>query len=213
MTREIGGRAGQILVHTDARRRAFSRIDRPPTAGATVELTIDKHLQHIAERELRAGIRTYDADAGAVVMLDPRTGEVLALASAPSFNPNVFGAATPAQRRNRAVQDVYEPGSTFKIVTAAAAFEEDAVQPDEVFDVSAGFIRIGRNRINDFTTYGPLSFTDVIVKSSNVGAILVGLRLGPERLSRYVDRFGFGRALSRDFPGESARPRLGVPRR
>ena len=118
---EIGGRAGQILVHTDARRRAFSRIDRPPTAGATVELTIDKHLQHIAERELRAGIRTYDADAGAVVMLDPRTGEVLALASAPSFNPNVFGAATPAQRRNRAVQDVYEPGSTFKIVTAAAA--------------------------------------------------------------------------------------------
>ncbi|MYH31129.1 MAG: transpeptidase family protein [Acidobacteria bacterium] len=201
---EIGGRAGQILVHTDARRRAFSRIDRPPTAGATVELTIDKHLQHIAERELRAGIRTYDADAGAVVMLDPRTGEVLALASAPSFNPNVFGAATPAQRRNRAVQDVYEPGSTFKIVTAAAAFEEDAVQPDEVFDVSAGFIRIGRNRINDFTTYGPLSFTDVIVKSSNVGAILVGLRLGPERLSRYVDRFGFGRALSRDFPGESA---------
>ena len=81
------------------------------------------------ERELRAGIRTYDADAGAVVMLDPRTGEVLALASAPTFNPNAFGAATPAQRRNRAVQDVYEPGSTFKVVTAAAAFEEDAVNP------------------------------------------------------------------------------------
>ena len=201
---EIRGRAGQILIHTDARRRAFSRIDRPPTAGATVELTIDKHLQHIVERELLAGIRTYDADAGAVVMLDPRTGEVLALASAPSFNPNAFGTATPPQRRNRAVQDVYEPGSTFKIVTAAAAVEEDAVRLDEVFDVSAGFIRIGRNRIRDFSTNGPLSFTDVIVKSSNVGAILVGLRLGPERLSRYVDRFGFGRALSRDFPGESS---------
>jgi cell division protein FtsI (penicillin-binding protein 3) len=200
---EIGGKAGQILIHTDARRRAFSRIDRPPTAGATVELTIDKHLQHIVERELRAGIRTYDADAGAVVMLDPQTGEVLALASAPSFNPNAFGAATSSQRRNRAVQDVYEPGSTFKVVTAAAAFEEDAVEADEVFDVSAGFIRIGRNRIRDFHTYGPLTFTDVIVKSSNVGAILVGLRLGPERLSRYVDRFGFGHALSRDFPAES----------
>jgi cell division protein FtsI (penicillin-binding protein 3) len=199
---EIGGKAGQILIHTDARRRAFSRIDRPPTAGATVELTIDKHLQHIVERELRAGIRTYDADAGAVVMLDPQTGEVLALASAPSFNPNAFGSATSSQRRNRAVQDVYEPGSTFKIVTAAAALEEDAVEADEVFDVSAGFIRIGRNRIRDFHTYGPLTFTDVIVKSSNVGAILVGLRLGPERLSRYVDRFGFGHALSRDFPAE-----------
>ncbi len=201
---DIGGTAGQVLIQTDARRRVFSRIDRPPTAGATVELTIDKHLQHIVERELLAGIRTYDAEAGAVVMLDPRTGEVLALASAPSFNPNAFSNATAAQRRNRAVQDVYEPGSTFKIVTAAAAFEEAVVEADEVFDVSAGFIRIGRNRIRDFHTYGPLSFTDVIVKSSNVGAILVGLRLGPERLSRYVDRFGFGRALSRDFPGESS---------
>ena len=201
---EIGGNAGQILIHTDARRRVFSRLDRPPTAGATLELTIDKHLQHIVERELRAGIRTYGADAGAVVMLDPRTGEVLALASAPSFNPNTFAAALPSQRRNRAIQDVYEPGSTFKVVTAAAALEEGVVDRDEVFDVSAGFIRVGRDRIPDFHTYGLLSFTDVIVKSSNVGAILAGLRLGPERLSRYVDRFGFGRALAPDFPAESA---------
>ena len=200
---EIAGNTGQILIHTDARHRPFSRIDRPPTAGATIELTIDKHLQYIVERELRAGVRAYDADAGAIVMLDPRTGEILALASEPSFNPNAFAGATPAERRNRAVQDVYEPGSTFKIVTAAAAFEEDAVERDEVFDVSAGSIRIGRDRIPDFRTYGPLTFTDVIVKSSNVGAILVGLRLGPERLSRYVDRFGFGRAQSADFPSES----------
>ena len=201
---EIAGNAGQTLIHTDARRRAFSRIDRPPTAGATIELTIDKHLQYIVERELRAGVRAHNADAGAVVMLDPQTGEILALASEPSFNPNAFAAATPPQRRNRAVQDVYEPGSTFKIVTAAAAFEEDVVDRDEVFDVSAGYIRIGRDTIPDFTTYGPLTFTDVIVKSSNVGAILVGLRLGPERLGRYVERFGFGRRQSRDFPSESA---------
>ena len=200
---EIAGKAGQILIQTDARRRAFSRIDRPPTAGATIELAIDKHLQHVVERELRAGVRDYDADAGAVVMLDPRTGEVLALASAPSFNPNAFSDVTPAQRRNRVVQDVYEPGSTFKIVAAAAAFEEGVVESDEVFDVSAGYIRIGRDRIPDFHPYGPLTFTDVIVKSSNVGAILVGLRLGPQRLSRYVERFGFGRALSPDLPGES----------
>jgi cell division protein FtsI (penicillin-binding protein 3) len=200
---EIAGNAGQILIHTDARRRVFSRIDRPPTSGATVQLTIDKHLQYIVERELRAGIRTYDADAGAVVMLDPRSGEILALASEPSFNPNAFAAATPSQRRNRAVQDVYEPGSTFKVVTAAAALQERAVEREEVFDVSAGYIRIGRSRIPDFRPNPPLTFTDVIVKSSNVGAILVGLRLGPERLSRYVDRFGFGRTQSTDFPSES----------
>ncbi len=200
---EISGNTGQTLIRVDARRRPFNRTDRPPTAGAAIELTIDKNLQYIVERELRAGVRGNGADAGAIVVLDPRNGEVLALASEPSFNPNAYSAATPAQRRNRAIQDVYEPGSTFKIVTAAAALEEDMVDRDEVFDVSAGSIRVGRSRIPDFRTYGPLTFTDVIVKSSNVGAIMVGLRLGPVRLSRYVDRFGFGRAQSPDFPSES----------
>ena len=200
---EISGRPGKILVQIDARRRAFSRIERPPTAGATLELTIDKYLQHIAERELRIGIRAHGADAGAVVMLDPLTGEVLALASEPTFNPNVFRHASPPELRNRAVQDIYEPGSTFKVVTASAAFEEQMVEPDEMFDVSAGAIRVGGDRIPDFHVYDQLSFTDVLVKSSNVGAILVGLRLGPERLSRYVRRFGFGEALSRDLPAES----------
>ena len=200
---DISGSPGQVLIQTDARRRAFSRIERPPTAGATLELTIDKYLQHIVERELRAGVDAYNADAGAVVMLDPNTGEVLALASQPTFNPNTFADATPAQRRNRAIQDIYEPGSTFKVVTASAAFEERVVDRDEIFDVSAGAIRVGRDLIQDFHAYGQLSFTDVMVKSSNVGAIQVGLRLGPERLSRYVRRFGFGQALSPDFPSES----------
>ena len=200
---EISGRPGKILVQTDARRRAFSRIERPPTAGATLELTIDKYLQHIVERELRIGIRAHGADAGAVVMLDPLTGEVLALASEPTFNPNVFRHASQPALRNRAVQDIYEPGSTFKVVTASAAFEEQVVEADEMFDVSAGAIRVGGDRIPDFHVYDQLSFTDVLVKSSNVGAILVGLRLGPERLSRYVRRFGFGEALSPDLPAES----------
>lgn len=201
--RDISGSPGQVLIQIDALGRAFSRIERPPTAGATVELTIDKYLQHIAERELRAGVDAYNADAGAVVILDPNTGEVLALASEPTFNPNTFKDATPEQRRNRVVQDIYEPGSMFKVVTASAAFEEQLVRPDEVFDVSAGAIQVGRDLIRDFHTYGNLSFTDVMVKSSNVGAIRVGLRLGPERLSRYVRRFGFGQSLSQDFPAES----------
>lgn len=203
---DISGSPGQVLIQTDAKRRAFSRIERPPTAGATLELTIDKYLQHITERELRAGVTAYQANAGAVVMLDPNTGEVLALASEPTFNPNdrfVVTEETLDHRRNRAIQDIYEPGSTFKVVTASAAFEEEVVQRDEIFDVSAGAIRVGRDLIPDFHTYGQLSFTDVIVKSSNVGAIRVGLRLGPERLSRYVRRFGFGQALSPDFPSEN----------
>ena len=200
---EISGRPGKVLIQTDARHQAFSRIERPPTAGATVELTIDKYLQHIAERELHAGVREHAATAGTLVMLDAHTGEVLALASEPTFNPNIFAEASQHARRNRAIQDIYEPGSTFKVVTAAAAFEEQVVQRDEPIDVSRGMIRFGRRQINDVDLYGTLSVTDVIVKSSNVGAIKIGLRLGPERLSRYVRRFGFGQVLTRDFPAES----------
>lgn len=199
----IRGEPGRILVRTDARGSAFNRVEVPPRSGATLELTIDKYLQHITERELRAGVREFGAEAGAVVMLDPTTGEVLALASEPTFNPNVFAAASRLAIRNRAVQDVYEPGSTFKVVTASAALEERLVHRDEVFDVSAGHIRIGGDIIRDFRTYGPLSFLDVMVRSSNVGAIRVGLRLGPERFSEHVWRFGFGQAFSRDFPSES----------
>ena len=200
---DIRGRSGKMLIQTDARRRAFSRVERPPTTGATVQLTIDKYLQHIAERELRIGVRRHGADGGSVVILDPRTGDVLAMANEPTFNPNVFADAPASARRNRAIQDVYEPGSVFKIVTSAAALEEGVVARDELFDVSAGAIRVGRSVVRDMHTYGVLSFDDLIVKSSNVGAIKIGLRLGPERLSRYVRRFGFGQSLSRDFPAES----------
>ena len=201
--REISGRPGKMLIQTDARHRAFSRVAEPSTAGAAIELTIDKYLQHIAERELHAAVEQHQADSGAVVILEPHSGEILAIASVPDFNPNNFASASAEALRNRAVQDVHEPGSTFKIVTASAALEEGVVTRHELFDVSAGVIRIGTRRVPDFHTYGVLSFEDVIVKSSNVGAIRVGLRLGPERLSRYVRRFGFGEALSPDLPSES----------
>ena len=201
---EIAGRAGKTLIQTDARQRAFSRIERAPTRGATIELAIDKYLQYLAERELRNAVREHDADGGTVVMLDPYTGEVLALASEPGFNPNAFAAAPPVALRNRAVQDVYEPGSTFKLVTTAAALEAGISDRYEMFDVSEGSIRIGNSTIPDMHTYGVLSLEDVIVKSSNVGAIQLGLRVGPERLIEFARRFGFGQALSGDLRGESA---------
>ena len=200
----IKGRPGTVLIQTDARRHAFSRIERPPTTGATIELTIDQYLQHVAERELREGVAENRAAGGTAVVMDPRNGEILALANWPTFNPNAYRDSRPEAQRNRAIQDLYEPGSTFKIVTASAAFEEKVVDPDDIIDVSAGNIRFGARVIDDDHNYGILSFTDVLVKSSNVGAIKVGLKLGPDRLGAYMRRFGFGRRTSPDFPGESA---------
>ena len=199
----VRGREGKLLVQTDARRHVFSRLERSPTAGASIELTIDEQLQYIAEREVRAGVQAARADAGTAVVMDPHTGDILAMASWPTFNPNDYAGASEAARRNRAVQDLYEPGSTFKLVTASAAIEEGVIRPDDVIDVSAGLIRFGGRVIDDMHRYGQLSFADVIVKSSNVGAIKVGLKLGAERMGLYIRRFGFGRPSSPDFPGES----------
>ena len=201
----VRGREGKLLVQTDARRQVFSRLERSPTAGASIELTIDEHLQHIAEREVKAGVDAARADGGTAIIMDPYTGEILAMASYPTFNPNDYSDAPENARRNRAVQDLYEPGSTFKLVTASAALQEHVVKPDDIIDTLGGVIKFpGRKPITDMGhDYGPLSFTDVIVKSSNVGAIQVGLRVGPERMGLYIRRFGFGRPSSPDFPSES----------
>jgi cell division protein FtsI (penicillin-binding protein 3) len=199
----IRGKSGKILVSVDARRRTFQREERAPTSGASIELTIDETLQHIVERELKNGVIENRAAAGTAVVMDPHTGEVLAMANYPTFNPNQYNTVTPERRRNRAVQELYEPGSTFKIVTASAALDEHLFTPSDIIDVSAGRISFGSRVVYDMHRYGPLTMTDVIVKSSNVGAIKMGLRLGPERLGLYVQRFGFGRPSSSDFPGES----------
>jgi cell division protein FtsI (penicillin-binding protein 3) len=200
----VRGRDGRMLVQTDAHREAIvTREERPPTAGDSLELTIDEMLQYIAERELRAGVKEHKAAGGSAVIMDPYTGEILALANWPTFNPNTFGRADDDARRNRAVQDHYEPGSTFKIVTASAALDEHVIVPDAPIDCSPGHISFGSRVIDDVHPYGVLSFTDVIVKSSNVGAIKVGLRLGPERLVRYASRFGFGQPIAPDFRGEN----------
>jgi cell division protein FtsI (penicillin-binding protein 3) len=201
----IRGRTGRVLVQTDARNhQMFTRVEQAATAGATVELTIDLSLQYILERELRAGVLANRAQGGTAVIMDPQTGEILALANYPTFNPNTFGRASDDDRKNRAVQDMYEPGSTFKIVTASAAIEEGVLKPSDLIDCSPGYITFaGRPPIRDVHRYGMLSFEDVVVKSSNVGAIRAGLRVGADRLSRYVRRFGFGERIAPDFAGES----------
>jgi cell division protein FtsI (penicillin-binding protein 3) len=206
----LRGTPGHMLLEFDGRKRerhVFSRVGQDPVPGASLELTIDSYLQHLAERELEAGVLENRAAGGAVVVMDPMTGEILALASYPTFNPNSFALYPADRQRNRAVQDVYEPGSTFKIVTASAALEEKVMRPTDLIDTGNGTIAAGPKRIvheAEGHAYGTISFTDVIVKSSNIGAIKIGFRLGTERLSRYVSRFGFGTRLSLDFPGESA---------
>jgi cell division protein FtsI (penicillin-binding protein 3) len=200
----IRGREGKMLVQTDARHHAMStREERPPTAGDGLELTIDEYLQYVADRELRAGVAENAAAGGTALIMEPRTGEILALANWPTFNPNTFATADDAALRNRAIQDLYEPGSTFKIVTASAAVEERLISPDDPINCSPGYITFGPRTIRDTHEYGVLPFIDVIAKSSNVGAIKVGMKLGPERLMRYVNRFGFGQTIAPDFRGEN----------
>lgn len=203
--KSVRGREGTMLVQTDARGHAFSRLDRPPTTGGSLELTIDEQLQFIVERELKAGVEAARADGGTAVAMDPHTGEILAMASWPTFNPNQYAGTSVSALRNRAVQDLYEPGSTFKIVTASAALQEGVIKPDDLVDTQGGVIKFpGRKPITDMGhNYGTLTFANVIVKSSNVGAIKVGLMVGPERMGLYIRRFGFGKPSSPDFPSES----------
>jgi cell division protein FtsI (penicillin-binding protein 3) len=202
----IGGRAGEAILQIDGGRRPFNRAEKPPTPGASVVLTIDQHIQHVAERALAEGVKWSGAKGGSAIVLDPITGELLAMANYPTFNPNNLGGSKPSSWVNRAVENIYEPGSTFKTVTAAAALEEQIATPSDLIHTSPGYIRLKGRVIDEAKghNYGTLTFEDVIVKSSNVGAVKIGFALGPDRLSKYVSLFGFGsKSSDSDFPAES----------
>jgi len=200
----IKGRGEKVVVHTDARRRPVGHIEKPSTEGHTVVLTLDERVQHVAERELDRAIAATQAIAGVVVVLDPQTGAVLALANRPTFNPNRFGAFPSSHWRNRAVADAYEPGSVFKIVTAAAGLQEKVVDPDEVLDCGNGSIEIAGTRINDHAVFDRLSFRAAVAHSSDIGMIRVAQRVGRENFNRYMREFGFGAVTGVELPGESS---------
>jgi cell division protein FtsI (penicillin-binding protein 3) len=193
---------GVAAEETDGRARGPLALDTRLEAGATLELTIDAGLQEMVERELAAGVRAANADAGTVVMLDPHTGAILALANYPWYDPNQPSAFAVEARRNRAVTDSFEPGSTLKAVLAAAAIDEGAVDPGDRVFCENGKYKIGRWTINDHHPYGLLTVPEVIQYSSNIGVSKIAEKLGRERYFRYLDRFGFGHPTSVDLPGE-----------
>ena len=199
----LRGNPGKMLISMDARRRWFGRVERQPDPGQNVVLTIDQNIQYIAERELQTAMEQTKAVAGTVIVTNPHTGEVLALANRPTFNPNLFNKVPTAYLKNHAVSDVYEPGSTFKMVTVAAALNEKLTRPDELVDCQMGAIVVGGMRIRDHERFGVIPVTDIIAKSSDVGAIKLGLRLGEERFDHYIRAFGFGAQSGIELPGET----------
>jgi cell division protein FtsI (penicillin-binding protein 3) len=211
----LTGTAGKAVVGRDAlgREVVTETVLQQPAPGHGVMLTIDRTIQHLAEREIDAAFRRTRARAAMAVVMDPRNGDVLALAVRPTFNPNAFqDVPSPEHWRNRAVTDPFEPGSTFKIILAAAALEEGVVRPDDRIWAENGRITIAKTTIRDWKKYGWLSFAEVLQNSSNVGSIKVGLALGRERYYRYMTAFGFGAATGIGLTGES-RGQLRDPRR
>ena len=205
LDRQLAGRPGHETVVKDATGRAVDVIvDRPELQGRDVTLTIDHTIQANAEEVLRATVRKWGAKDATAVVLDPRTGDVLAMAVEPGYDANRFPSVSPELQRNRAVTDTYEPGSTFKLVTVAAALSERLVSPSTMFTLPYS-IQVADRVIHDAEPRGTVRYSvqQILAHSSNVGAITLAELLGRERLSRWISRFGFGHRTGIDFPGES----------
>ena len=200
---QLRGQPGRMQISVDARKKWFARIEKEPEAGDNLVLTIDEKIQYIAERELEQAIKDTHAIAGTVIVENPRTGEILALANRPTFNPNIKKQIKNEALKNRAVSDVYEPGSTFKLVTISGALEERITRPEEVFDCQMGSIVINGMRIRDSKPHGLLTVSDVLAESSDVGAIKIALRLGEDRFYKYIRAYGFGQQTGIELPGET----------
>lgn len=200
----LHGKKGAILLERDARRRTvLTNTLLAPLKGDSLKLTIDEVIQHIMEKELAAAIDEHHAVDGVGIVMNPYTGEILAMAVYPRFNPNAPGQYSSAQWRNKAITDIYEPGSTFKLVTASGVLEEGLVSPNEIVHDGSGSMSYGGAVIHDpHPTNQPMTFKEVVAHSSNVGTAKISVMLGKERLYQYARRFGFGEKTGIDLPGE-----------
>ena len=202
----LRGETGAKLVLRDGRRQVVDDVEniRSPRAGNHLALSIDQRLQFTAYRELKAAVRRHQAISGSLVLLDVQSGEVLAMVNQPSFNPNGDRSNRAGRLRNRALTDLFEPGSTLKPFTVAAALDAGTIKADSLIDTSPGYFRIGRAQVKDSHNLGLIDVATVLSKSSNVGAGKIALALDKRDLWRVMDRLGFGRAAGTGFPGEAA---------
>lgn len=202
----LKGNSAKLALKVDSRRRSIWREAEPDNiAGHSLVLTIDRTIQYYAEKALKKAIEEHGAQDGSAIVMDPETGEILAMASYPLFDPNEPGKADLLEQRNRAILDAYEPGSTFKILTLAAVLNEGESTPDEEIDCTIGQAVCGRKVYREATyhDYGTLTFSGILVKSSNIGTIQLGKRLSEKTLYNYVKSFGFGKKSGIELPGEA----------
>ena len=201
--KEIRGEAGRVTVETDAHGRAYGSFEAEARRGETVVLTIDRLVQYKTEEALVAAVERNHAKSGSAIVLDPHTGEILALANAPSFDPNDARAADAQARANWALQNIYEPGSTFKVVAFSAALERGLIKPDDRIDCQMGSITVAGRVVHDHKPFGLLTVTEALAKSSNVAAIKLGLKVGNESMYDFMTRFGFGAKTGVELAGET----------
>ncbi|BCX88026.1 cell division protein FtsI [Methylomarinovum tepidoasis] len=202
---QLTGMAGRVRVIRDRKGRLIEAVEslQAPRPGHDVRLSIDRRLQYWAYLELKRAVARHHAKAGMLVLLDARTGEVLALANQPTFNPNLRDGRRRAAWRNRAVTDVFEPGSTLKPFAMACALREGVARIGERIDTAPGWLRVGRHVVRDHHRHDVLDLTGILVKSSNVGITQVALRLSPGRFTACLRDFGFGESCGIEFPGEA----------
>ncbi|MDQ2920375.1 MAG: penicillin-binding protein 2, partial [Acidobacteriota bacterium] len=201
---KIIGEPGKLFMEKDRRGMVYESTEVPGRPGQTIILTLDQTIQHQVEAALATAVAQSNAKSGTAIVLDPHTGEILALANAPTFDPNDVGAASPATRSNWALQNIYEPGSTFKVVAFSAALEKGLAKPGDQIDCQMGSITVAKRIVRDHHPFGTLTIADALAKSSNVAAIKLGIRVGDQTMFDYITRFGFGSRTGIELPGETA---------
>lgn len=201
---KISGEPGRLFIEKDATGKPYESYEIASKPGQTVVLTIDQSIQYQAEQALNDAVKNSRAKSGTVIVLDPRSGEILALANAPTFDPNQVAASSADTRSNWALQNIYEPGSTFKIVAFSAALEKKLARVDDHIDCQMGAITVAGRMVHDHKPFGTLTIAEALAKSSNVAAIKLGLRVGDPTMYDYITRFGFGSKTGIELPGETA---------
>jgi len=199
----IRGQGEKMVVMADARQKMYDGDEAQHDRGVNVVLTVDEKIQYVAERELAAAIAKFHAPAGSVIVQDPNSGTILAMANWPKYNPNAPQDVPPNKRTNRAISEIYEPGSTFKLVTLAAAFDQNLIRADEIFNCENGSVTVAGHLIHDHKKYGMLTVAEILANSSDVGAIKIAIRLGSPKFYDYIRAFGFGTPTGVDLPAES----------